>query len=151
MQLRWAMTTAPAIDHGLRLAALWAAWLLLMLFHVELGLMPLFHGLPIEIKSRVPPGRVPQLFAAMLVYFVLPLAAMLLVVQARSAPGSWAGSSLMRGLQFWFSVLYSLSNGLHLIADIRIPDSRRDQVVLILMLSAVGVLINIEAWLWWQR
>ena len=144
------MTSAPAIDHGLRLAALWCAWLLLMLFHVELGLMPLFHGLPVEIKSRVPPSRVPRLFAAMLVYFLLPLAALLLVVQARTATISWAGSSLMRGLQFWFSVVYSLSNGLHLIADIRIPDSRADQVALMLVLSAVGVLINIEAWLWWQ-
>jgi len=145
------MTSAPAIDHGLRLAALWAAWLLLMLFHVELGLMPLFHGLPVVIQSRVPPERVPRLFAAMLIYFLLPLAALLLVVQARTAPGSWAASSLMRALQFWFSVLYSLSNGLHLVADIGIPDSRRDQVVLMLVLSAIGLLINIEAWLWWHR
>ena len=144
------MTQAPAIDHGLRLAALWAAWLLVMLYHVELGLMPLFHGLPVEIKSHVPPERLPRLFVAMLLYFLLPLAALLLVVQARSAPTSWAGSSVMRALQFWFSVLYSLTNGLHLIADIRIPDSRRDQVLLMIVLSAIGLLINVEAWLWWQ-
>ncbi len=144
------MSASPAIDHGLRLAALWGAWLLLMLYHVELGLMPLFHGLPVVIKSHVPPERLPRLFAAMLIYFLLPLAAMLLVVQARSAPGSWADSSLMRGVQFWFSLVYSLSNGLHLAADMVIPDSRRDQVVLMLALTALGVLINVEAWQWWH-
>ncbi len=36
---------AGAIDHGLRLRSLWIAWLLAMLFHVNLGLMPLFHGI----------------------------------------------------------------------------------------------------------
>lgn len=144
------MDPAVAIDHGTRLAALWAAWLLLMLFHVELGLMPLFHNLPVVIKSHVPEARLPKLFAAMLVYFLLPLAALLLVVQARTTTGSWAGSALMRAAQFWFSVAYSLSNGLHLVADIRIPDSRGDQVVLMLVLSAIGLLINREAWLWWQ-
>jgi hypothetical protein len=38
----------------------------------------------------------------------------------------------------------------HLIADIRIPDSRSDQVILMVMLTGVGVLINREAWLWWR-
>ena len=144
------MPTGAAIDHGLRLAALWAAWLLLMLFHVELGLMPLFHNLPVAIKSHVPPARLPRLFAAMLVYFLLPLGALLLVVQACTGAASWAGSWLMRGAQFWFSVVYSLTNAVHLIADIRIPDSRRDQVALMLVLTAIGLLINVEAWLWWQ-
>jgi hypothetical protein len=144
------MGPAAAIDHGTRLAALWGAWLLVMLFHVELGLMPLFHNLPVAIKSHVPEGRLPRLFAAMLVYFLLPLAALMLVVQARTDGLSWAGSPLMRGIQFWFSVVYSLTNGLHLVADIRIPDSRPDQVALMLVLTAIGLLINVEAWLWWQ-
>jgi hypothetical protein len=56
----------------------------------------------------------------------------------------------LRSAQFWFSVVYSVSNGMHLIADIRIPDSRSDQVLLMLVLTAVGLLINREAWLWWR-
>jgi len=31
-------------NHAQRLITLWIAWLLAMLFHVDLGLMPLFHG-----------------------------------------------------------------------------------------------------------
>jgi hypothetical protein len=138
------------VDHGLRLAGLWMAWLLLMLYHVELGLMPLFHGLSVEIKSHVPPGKLATVFMAMLVYFLLPLLAMLLTIHAISAPQSWSNSVGWRSAQFWFSVVYSVSNGMHLIADIRIPDSRSDQVLLMLVLTAVGLLINREAWLWWR-
>ncbi|MBU6250515.1 MAG: hypothetical protein KGO47_05040 [Cyanobacteria bacterium REEB417] len=138
------------VDHGLRLAGLWMAWLLLMLYHVELGLMPLFHGLSVEIKSHVPPGKLATVFMAMLVYFLLPLLALLLTIHAISAPQSWSKNVAWRSAQFWFSVVYTVSNGMHLIADIRIPDSRSDQVLLMLVLTAVGLLINREAWLWWR-
>ena len=138
------------VDHGLRLAGLWIAWLLVMLYHVELGLMPLFHGLPVEIKSHVPPGRLPAVFMAMLIYFLLPLLALLLIIHAISAPDSWSNSDGWRSAQFWFSVIYSVSNGMHLIADIRIPDSRNDQVLLMLVLTVLGLMINREAWLWWR-
>jgi hypothetical protein len=144
------LSSPAAIDHSVRLAALWGAWLLLMLYHVELGLMPLFHGLPVEIETQVPAERVPRLFLAMLIYFVLPMVALLLVVHAISAPGSWSGAGPWRAAQFWFSVAYSITNVVHLIADIRIPDSRSDQVILMVMLTGVGVLINREAWLWWR-
>ena len=136
------------VDHGLRLAGLWMAWLLVMLYHVELGLMPLFHGLSVEIKSHVPPARLPAVFMAMLIYFLLPLLALLLTIHALSAPQSWSNSAGWRSAQFWFSVVYTISNAMHLIADIRIPDSRSDQVLLMVVLTALGLLINREAWLW---
>ena len=144
------MAEVSTIDHGLRLAALWGAWLLLMLYHVELGLMPLFHGLTVEIESHVPSERLPQLFWAMLIYFLLPLGSVLLVVHAISSPTGWSASAPWRAAQFWFSAVYSLSNALHLLADVRIPDSRSDQVALMAVLTVIGLLINLEAWRWWQ-
>ena len=121
-----------------------------MLYHVELGLMPLFHGMPVEIETQVPAERVPRLLLAMLIYFVLPMLALLLVVHAISAPGSWSGTGAWRAAQFWFSVVYSITNVIHLIADMRIPDSRSDQVILMTLLTGVGVLITREAWWWWR-
>jgi len=38
----------------------------------------------------------------------------------------------------------------HLTADIRIPDSRTDQVLLMAVLTLIGLLINQQAWAWWQ-
>lgn len=134
----------------MRLAAFWGSWLLLMLYHVELGLMPLFHGLPVAIETHVRSGRLPLLFWAMLLYFLLPLGALLLVIDALAAPGSWSAAISWRAAQFWFSVVYSVSNAIHLIADIVIPDSRSDQVALMLVLTVIGLLINVEAWFWWR-
>ena len=155
---------APSVVHGLRLASLWAAWLFVMLFHVELGLMPLFHGLSVQIESKLSTTRLPAVFLAMLLYFLLPVLAMLLAVHAATATAtatatgaasatasaSWMASPLLRAGQFWFSLIYSLSNLAHLIADVRIPDSRLDQVLLMLLLTLLGLAINLEAWRWWQ-
>lgn len=138
------------IGPALRVAALWGAWLLLMLFHVELGLMPLFHGASVEIESQVPASRLPRLFLAMLVYVLIPVWALLLAVHAATAPAGWSAAPPWRAAQFGLSLLYSATNVVHLIADIRIPDSRGDQVLLMLVLTLVGVLLNLETWRWWQ-
>ena len=137
------------IDHGLRLRSLWLSWLLAMLFHVDLGLMPLFHGISPQIKSQVADSQLPGLFATMLGYFLVPLAAVVGIAYACSNPTSrrhpW------RLAHVWLSVIYSLSNMVHLVADILVPDSRADQVALMGVMVAVGLLINREAWLWWRK
>ena len=144
------MAEAAPITHAVRLAGLWTAWLLVMLFHVELGLMPLFHGLSVEIKSRVAPQRVRQLFLTLLVYFLLPVAALLVAVHAVADPRGWSASAPWRAAMFWFSLIYTASNVIHLVADLRIPDSRSDQVILMTVLTLIGLLINQQALVWWQ-
>ncbi|MEB3307105.1 MAG: hypothetical protein VKK98_03030 [Cyanobacteriota bacterium] len=144
------MAEALSFGYSIRLAGLWAAWLLVMLFHVELGLMPLFHGLSVEIRSQVSSSRLPALFIAMLFYFMLPVGALLVAVHAVADPVGWSASPPWRAAQFWFSMVYSLSNVIHLIADIRIPDSRTDQVLLMTGLTLIGLLISQQAWAWWQ-
>jgi hypothetical protein len=52
--------------------------------------------------------------------------------------------------QFVLSVVYSTTNLAHLVADVRIPDSRADQVLLMVVLTLVGFLLNRDTWLWWQ-
>jgi hypothetical protein len=139
-------------DHALRLRSLWIAWLLAMLFHVDLGLMPLFHGLSPEIHSHVADTALPWLFGGMLLYFLLPLGALLLIAYAASEPAAsgrrWRG---WRRVHFWMSVVYTITNLPHLLADILVPDSRLDQVLLMVVLVLIGLLINREAWLWWRR
>lgn len=135
---------------ALRVAALWAAWLLVMLFHVELGLMPLFHGCSVEIKSQVSSAQLPRIFLAMLIYFLIPVVAMLLAVHAVTDPLAWSSSAGWRGAQFWLSAIYSVTNLAHLVADIQIPDSRLDQVLLMVVLTVIGLLLSWQAWQWWQ-
>jgi len=123
-----------------------------MLFHVELGLMPLFHGLSPEIESKVPKESLGAVFWAMLIYFLIPVLSLLLITYA---DGSERGEQRLlwqrwRGLHLAISVLYTISNIPHLIADILVPDSRGDQVFLMAVLLGLGLLINREAWLWWR-
>jgi len=142
------------VQRPLRLCSLWIAYLLAMLFHVDLGLMPLFHGLSPEIESQVPPERLGWLFWAMLIYFLIPLFSLLRLSWAASEPdrrGGWRGWRGWRRLHFWISVVYTITNIPHLIADILVPDSRGDQVALMVVLLLIGLLINREAWAWWRE
>lgn len=146
------MTPAPdqSLRQGLRLLTLWLVWLLAMLFHVDLGLMPLFHGQSPEIHSQVSSAALPWLFGAMLIYFMLPLTAVVLIAYACTSVASPQRWRAWRRLHFWFSVLYSITNLPHLVADIVVPDSRLDQVVLMLAMVVFGLLINLEGWRWWR-
>ena len=141
---------STGIDSALRLRTLWLSWFLCMLFHVDLGLMPLFHGLSPAIESHVAPGRLPLVFGAMLGYFLVPLLALNLIAYASSAPAEVRRWAPFRRLHFWLSVLYTATNIPHLIADIVVPDSRWDQVLLMVAMVLIGLLINLEAWRWWR-
>jgi len=145
------MQPSPALSLSsasvaLRLRSLWVAWFLCLLFHTDLGLMPLFHGLSPEIESQLAPEQLPQVFWAMLLYFLLPLLAYLLISYAASDGG--AGWRRWRWFQLGLSVVYTLTNIAHLVVDILIPDSRSDQVLLMAVMVLIGLLINRESWRW---
>ena len=44
-----------------------------------------------------------------------------------------------------------LPDGCALIADILVPDSRLDQVLLMMAMVVIGLLINVEGWRWWRE
>jgi hypothetical protein len=87
----------------------------------------------------------------MLIYFLIPLLAILLIAWSASDPEGQARWRPWRRLHFWISIVYSATNIPHLIADILVPDSRSDQVLLMAVLLAIGLLINREGWLWWRQ
>ncbi|MGB5241669.1 MAG: hypothetical protein WBN80_13620, partial [Prochlorococcaceae cyanobacterium] len=96
-------------------------------------------------------GALPLLFGAMLGYFLLPLIAIVLITYAATAVGPATRWRPWRRIHFWFSVVYSVTNVPHLIADILVPDARLDQIVLMVALTVFGLLINVEAWRWWRQ
>jgi len=136
---------APPQPHAQRLQVLWLAWFLALLFHTELGLMPLFHGLSPQIESQVDPARLPAVFWAMLLYFLVPLVALLLISYAATSSGPWRR---WRWFHLGLGIVYSLTNIGHMVVDILIPDSRSDQVTLMAVMVVIGLLINLESWRW---
>ncbi|MFM8606318.1 MAG: hypothetical protein ACKOBY_12505 [Cyanobium sp.] len=78
-------------------------------------------------------------------------ASILLITWAASDPEGEAHWRPWRRLHFWISVVYTVTNIPHLIADILVPDSRGDQVFLMVVLLGIGLLINLEGWRWWRQ
>jgi hypothetical protein len=139
------MAPVSAQSHAQRLLVLWLAWFLALLFHTDLGLMPLFHGLSPEIESHVDPARLPVVFWAMLLYFLVPLGAVLLISYAATSNDHWRR---WRWFHLGLGIVYSITNIAHMVVDILIPDSRSDQVTLMGVMVLIGVLINLESWRW---
>ncbi|MFM7652638.1 MAG: hypothetical protein ACKO5M_06945, partial [Vulcanococcus sp.] len=99
-----------------------------------------------EIESQVAPEKLPVVFWAMLLYFLVPLAALLTLAYADGqSTGPW---HRWRWFHFGLGIVYSITNIAHLLVDILIPDSRSDQVLLMGVMVLIGLLINRESWRW---
>jgi hypothetical protein len=128
-----------------RLSQLWLAWFLALLFHTDLGLMPLFHGRSPEIESHVDAAQLPLVFWAMLIYFLVPLLVLVLNGYAATSHGGWRR---WRWFHLGLGAVYTITNIAHMTVDILIPDSRADQVFLMAVMVVIGLLINVESWRW---
>lgn len=133
--------------HDLRLTqqitVLWAVFLLGLLFHTQLALMPLFHGLAV----LAPHGHVATSLAeivpvlwGMLFFFLLPLLAMIAIVLYPSQP--------LRVAHLGLTGVYTLLNLSHLAADLIIQPIAWYQIVLMVLLVVVGLLLNQVAYQW---
>ena len=120
-----------------KISALWTSFLLGMLFHTDLALMPLFHDL--EVEHSHAGGHINVLFGFMLVFFVLPMLAIIIPTFTSAKP--------YRNFHFGFTVVYSILNLSHLIADI-IVGAPWYQLVLMLLLLLIGLLLNLVSFQW---
>ena len=122
-----------------KIISLWVVFLLGLLFHTQLGLMPLFHGLNIITSQSQNMAEIAPIMWMMLSFFVLPMAAIIGTV--------FTNSRGYRTIHFGFTVLYTMLNLSHLITDIMVQTDLY-QIVLMAILFAIGLLINIVSWQW---
>ena len=120
-----------------KINALWTAFLLGTLFHTDLGLMPLFHNMQVEHSHAA--GNLNQIFGFMLIFFVLPMLAII-------AP-TFTDAKSYRTLHFWLTVVYSILNLGHLIADIVVL-APWYQLLLMVLLLLIGLLLNLVSFQW---
>lgn len=120
-----------------KISALWTSFLLGMLFHTDLGLMPLFHDLKVEHSHAG--GDINTIFGLMLVFFVLPMLAII-------AP-TFTSAKAYRTFHFGFTLVYSVLNLGHLIADIMVG-APWYQLVLMVILLVIGLLLNLVSFQW---
>jgi len=113
-----------------KIAALWTTFLLGTLFHTQLGLMPLFHGQSIVESHQT--SNLDPIFWGMLLFFLLPMLAIIGV--------NFSESRSLRKAHFWLTILYSVLNLAHLIADL--------QIALMAILLIIGLILNLVSYQW---
>lgn len=126
-------------DFATAITTLWTVFLLGTLFHTQLALMPLFHGLSVVESHTHDYASVNAVMWFMLVFFSLPL---LVVLGCVFFP-----SQKFVRLHFGLSLIYTVLNLLHFVLDsiIAVPGY---QLVLMALLFGVGLLINLVAYQW---
>lgn len=124
-------------NHPAQIGALWTSFLLGTLFHTDLALMPLFHKLEVEHSHAV--GNLNAVFGFMLIFFIIPMLAIIMPAFTNARP--------YRNFHFGLTVVYSVLNFGHLIADI-IVSAPWYQIVLMIILLFIGLVLNLVSWQW---
>ncbi|MBD2214218.1 hypothetical protein H6G27_30790 [Nostoc linckia FACHB-104] len=130
-----------AINYREKIIALWTVFLLGTVFHTQLGLMPLFHGLSVaESQKATTMNEISVIMWLMLGFFVIPMLAIIAT--------AFADSKRYRVIHFGLTIFYSVMNLLHLILDLFVTPIFWYQIALMAILFGVGLLLNVVAYQW---
>lgn len=128
-------------NYSNQITALWTAFLLTLLFHTDLGLMPLFHGQSVAHSQDT--NDISWILWSMLAFFVPPLLAIVL-------PTFTDGKRYRIG-HFWLTVIYSFLNLSHLIADLLVTPIAWYQIALMTILVLIGIVLNLVSYRWMRH
>jgi hypothetical protein len=131
------------VSHPEKVITLWAVFLLGTLFHTQLGLMPLFHNQSVAISDSHGTENIAWILWSMLGFFLVPMIAMIVTLFNHSNP--------YRKLHFGITVVYSVLNFCHVIADLLVKPIVWYQIVLMVMLFIISLLLNIVSLQWLQE
>jgi hypothetical protein len=126
-----------------KIITLWSAFLLGTLFHTQLGLMPLFHGINVaRADVHDSPENVAIVLWLMLAFFTLPMVAMIAT--------TFTHSKRYRTIHFGGTVVYSVMNLMHLMADLFVTPIVWSQIALMTILLVIGLILNLVSFQWMQ-
>ncbi len=122
-----------------KIMALWFAFLLGILFHTQLALMPLFHGVDVTESHTHSYIDLDIIFWLMLIFFTVP---MLAVFGAFFTP-----TLRFRQVHLGLTLLYTVLNLAHLISDI-VVETPPYQITLMVFLLMIGLVLNVVTYQW---
>lgn len=129
-----------AINHWqIKIFTLWTTFLLALLFHTQLALMPLFNGLNVAESHTHDYASLDVIFWLMWIFFLLPLLSILGTI--------FMPSRSFRVSHFYMTLLYTVLDLGHFLADFLVG-APGYQLLLIIFLVGVGLLLNITAYQW---
>ncbi|MGK7876328.1 MAG: hypothetical protein AB4426_24440 [Xenococcaceae cyanobacterium] len=133
------ITTNKTVNYQGKIIALWTVFLLGMLFHTQLALMPLFHGLSVAESHTHEFMDLSSIMWFMLGVFTLPMIAIVAT--------AFYHSKSYRVFHFGLTVFYTVTNFLHFILDVFV-DVPSYQLFLMAFLFVIGILLNIVSFQW---
>ncbi|MBD2616200.1 MAG: hypothetical protein RMY62_025795 [Nostoc sp. ZfuVER08] len=130
-----------AVNYRERIIPLWTVFLLGILFHTQLGLMPLFHGLSVvESQKAQNINDISGIMWLMLGFFAIPMLGIITT--------AFTDSKRYRMIHFGVTIFYTIMNLLHLVLDLFVQPVLWYQIALMVFLLIVGLLLNITAFQW---
>ena len=102
--------------------------------------MPLFHGLDVADSHAQNLAAVAPIMWLMLAFFVIPMGAMIATI--------FTDTRRYRKIHFVLSVVYTLLNFSHFLADLLVPPRLWYQIALMVILFAIGLLLNLVSFQW---
>ena len=123
-----------------KIIILWIVFLLGLLFHTDLGLMPLFHNLSVTSSPAKNLDEIAPILWLMFGFFVIPMAAIIATV--------FMNSRNYRRFHFALTIVYTMLNFSHLIADLMVKPIAWYQIALMVILLVIGLLINLASFQW---
>ena len=138
------MSKINRFNYQEKIITLWTVFLLGTLFHTQLALMPLFHGIDVAIMSHhqeiATMAEIEPILWGMLLFFILPIVAI--------AGTVFYQFKRFRLFHFGFTLIYTVLNFAHLVADLLVVPVAWYQIVLMLLLLIIGILLNIVSYKW---
>lgn len=128
-------------SYRIKIIALWTAFLLGMLFHTQLALMPLFHGLSVAESHTHDYLQLTTILWLMLGVFGIAMAAIIATALVESRR--------YRTFHFGLTLLYTVINALHFVMDVRVAVPNY-QLFLMAYLFLIGLLLNVVSYQWFR-
>ncbi|MBE9066631.1 hypothetical protein IQ260_08190 [Leptolyngbya cf. ectocarpi LEGE 11479] len=133
------MRSSTSKDFSLKVMLLWTVFLLGLLFHTQLALMPLFHGINVAESHTHEYMNLDVIMWFMLIFFGLPMLSIL---------GSvfWPSRRFCQ-IHFGMTLVYTVLNIIHFVMDVLVG-APSYQLVLMIFLVTVGLLLNVVSYYW---
>lgn len=139
------MTRINPINYREKIIALWTVFLLGTLFHTQLALIPIFHGIDVAImghhhQETANIAEITPILWGMLLFFTLPILAII--------GTAFYSFKRYRLFHFGLTVVYTVLNFLHVTMDLLVTPIAWYQIVLMILLFFIGILLNLVAYQW---
>lgn len=139
------MARINPINYREKIIALWTVFLLGTLFHTQLALMPLFHGIDVAMMRHIHQetatmAEIQPILWGMLFFFIIPTIAIIAT--------AFYNFKRYRVFHFGLTLIYTVLNFAHLLADLIVDTIFWYQIVLMLLLFLIGILLNIVSYQW---